>query len=76
MKNLTIKQIEKAFNKTDYALLRTSSLGILYGVNCKVIKLNLNKERINEDLDKETIFASCTPCSLNEYITHKMPFMH
>ena len=75
MERLTKRQVVKALKENKYLLLRTANFGIIYGVNCKVLSLknNVNSTEDNR-LDEETCYASFKPCSLNEYISHKMPF--
>ncbi|MFZ2432505.1 MAG: hypothetical protein WAW57_15305 [Lutibacter sp.] len=75
MKRLTKRQVVKALQENDYILIRTAAFGIIYGVNCKVLNFKNNIESTKDDkLDEETCYESFKPCSLNEYISHKMPF--
>ncbi len=72
MGNLTVKQLYDACQKHKYLLLRFAS-GYQMGINCKVAAIAKRLKPVN--WENETDYISYTPCSINEYIEHKHPFI-
>jgi hypothetical protein len=72
IKSLTVKDLIKICSQNKYVLLRERG-GSLVGVNCKVSPIGFKKFKGNINI--ETNFVSYLPCSLNEYISNKIPFI-
>lgn len=70
---MTGKEVLAMIAKHKYVLLRHNN-GWKAGVNCKAMLFPENIKKIRAKLDKPTNYQSFTPCSFNEYITHKIPF--
>lgn len=70
MYRMTVAQVKKALSKNDYCIFRRVE-GVKVGVNCKI--LNITKE-LTENR-KQTNVIGFYPCSFQEYISHKTPFL-
>lgn len=70
MEALTIKQIREACKENKYLIINFDYFSV--GYNCKCIFMGKNK---NLPDDKETGAYSYRPCSLEEYIQNKTPFL-
>lgn len=71
VKNLTVGQLEKACSENSFIILRTASNG-QYGFNCKIRSLSKIKKGAPY---LETNYIGFKPCSFNEYISFKVPFI-
>jgi len=71
MKNLTIGQLLKICQNNKFVLLRDSANHQLHGVNCKIALLAA-KQPLGF-FDQETRFYAWQPCTIHEYISHRMP---
>jgi len=69
---LTVKELTAALKKHPYILARFRS-GYKMGLNSKIAPI---AQKIKKHNDNElTDFVSFSPCDINEYISHKHPFM-
>jgi len=73
MKYMTVAQLGKACENHKYLLLRFAS-GYLMGINCRIKPICIRRNGKHPD-NMETDYIGFIPCDLNEYITHKHPFM-
>jgi len=71
MRTLTVKQIKTIASTCKYLLL-TQTNGEILGVNCKVMELGNNKKHSD---DEKTIYTGWSKANINEYISHKSPFI-
>lgn len=71
-KRLTVGQLKKACDEFKYLLVRFPS-GNKMGINTGVSRIATKKKTYNDF--SLTDFIGFEPCSLNEYITHKHPFL-
>ena len=69
---LTVAQVSKACAENKYLLLRYNS-GCLIGVNGIMAKIARRKIPL-KDTDKTGVIGFI-PCSFDEYLTHKTPFI-
>jgi hypothetical protein len=75
MENITISQIKKALDSFDFIILRERN-GFRFGINCRIIKLKtVQNILLSKHGNKKTRFISFTPCSFQEYINYKAPFV-
>jgi hypothetical protein len=72
IKSLTVKKLHQICSQNKYVLLRERG-GHLSAINCKISPLAFKK--LNPKKNIETCFVSYLPCSLNEYISNKIPFI-
>jgi len=69
---LTVKQLNEACKKHPYILARFGS-GYQMGINSKIAPI---AQKIKKHNDNElTNFVSFLPCDINQYISHKHPFI-
>jgi len=75
MKNLTIAQLEEAFKRSQYLLLRLRNNQV-HAVNSRVLRCEkLQKDKVERGVKSETSFYSYRTCTFHEYISRKTPFM-
>jgi len=70
---MTVKEVKEAMWNNRYVMFRTYK-GNIVAVNCRIVAFNrcsINKLQGNS----KTNIASFRPCSFNEYITYKRPFL-
>lgn len=67
---MTIHQLLKTCSKHPYILVRHEQYGLV-GVNSKVAMIRLKKKV----LFQETYIQSFQPCTFNQYISMKNPFL-
>jgi hypothetical protein len=72
MKNLTVKQLLNICKENRYILARYPD-GFQVGINCKIAKIAQKNQNYNPT--KETRFVSYLPCSFNEYLNNKAPYV-
>lgn len=71
---LTIGQLFNACKHNKYLLLREGN-DYVSGINCAVANLSRLKEKLKHP-KKKTCYTGFTPCDIQEYISHKHPFIH
>lgn len=69
---MTFKELQKAVDNNSYIRLRTYT-GQIIAINCKA--RGIMKKRYKFHPNTESVFIGFRPCSFQEYITHKVPYL-
>ncbi len=74
MRRLTMKQIDYICKNNKYIVLRYFDNETI-AVNCRISEISKRKHKDKLNLNKKTNFISYYPCSFQEYISLKTPFI-
>jgi hypothetical protein len=74
MRRLTLKQIDYICKNNKYIVLRCLDNDII-AINCKVSEISKRKHKDKLNLNKKSNYVGFYPCSFQEYISLKTPFI-